>query len=138
MAQVAIQGARFAAKQIITRLRGRTQTEPFRYVDKGSMATISRFRAVVQVGRFRLTGLLAWLMWLAVHLVYITGFTNRVTALMHWAVSFVGRRRSERTTTVQQVLARRALEQVADGEAGDRAEDHADSVGAGRSGRSAA
>ena len=73
------------------------------------MAVISRFRAVALVGRFRLTGGIAWLMWLAVHLVYITGFKNRVTALLHWAVSFLGRGRSERTTTEQQIFARSAL-----------------------------
>ena len=48
-------------------------------------------------------------MWLAVHLVYITGFKNRVTALLHWAISFLGRGRSERTTTEQQIFARSAL-----------------------------
>ena len=51
-------------------------------------------------------------MWLAVHLVYIIGFKNRVTALLHWAVSFLGRGRSERTATEQQILARNALNQL--------------------------
>ena len=55
------------------------------------MAIISRFRAVAMVGKLRLTGVIAWLMWLAVHLVYITGFKNRVTAVLHWFVSFLGR-----------------------------------------------
>jgi NADH:ubiquinone reductase (H+-translocating) len=73
------------------------------------MAIISRFRAVAMVGKLRLTGVIAWLMWLGVHLVYITGFKNRVTALLHWAVSFLGRGRSERTTTEQQIFARSAL-----------------------------
>ena len=61
------------------------------------------------VGKLRLTGVIAWLMWLAVHLIYITGFKNRVTALLHWVVSFLGRGRSERTTTEQQIFARSAL-----------------------------
>ena len=73
------------------------------------MAIISRFRAVAMVGKLRLTGVIAWLMWLAVHLVYITGFKSRVTAVLHWAVSFLGRGRSERTTTEQQIFARAAL-----------------------------
>jgi NADH dehydrogenase len=73
------------------------------------MAIISRFRAVAMVGKLRLTGVIAWLMWLAVHLVYITGFKSRVTALLHWAISFLGRGRSERTTTEQQIFARTAL-----------------------------
>ena len=55
------------------------------------------------------TGVLAWLMWLGLHLIYITGFKSRVTALLHWAVSFIGRGRSERTTTEQQIFARTAL-----------------------------
>jgi NADH:ubiquinone reductase (H+-translocating) len=106
VAQVAIQGAKYAARLIRDRLRGRPDHEPFSYFDKGSMATISRFSAVASVGRFNVSGLLAWLMWLVVHLVYLVGFKNRVTALMHWFVSFIGRGRSERTVTLQQVFAR--------------------------------
>ncbi len=109
VAQVAIQGAKYAAKVIEDRLENRPPREPFKYFDKGSMAIISRFRAVAMVGKLRLTGVVAWLMWLAVHLVYITGFKNRVTAVLHWFVSFLGRGRSERTTTEQQIFARSAL-----------------------------
>ena len=117
VAQVAIQGAKYAAEQIDNRVRGRAPQGPFRYFDKGSMATISRFRAVAMVGRLRLTGVVAWVMWLAVHLVYITGFKNRVTALLHWFVSFIGRGRSERTTTEQQIFARAALSRLEGGAA---------------------
>jgi NADH dehydrogenase len=117
VAQVAIQGARYAAKEIDNRRRGRAPQGPFRYFDKGSMATISRFRAVAMVGRLRLSGFVAWLLWLAVHLVYITGFKSRVTALLHWAVSFIGRGRSERTTTEQQIFARAALSRLERGAA---------------------
>jgi len=53
-------------------------------------------------------------MWLAVHLVYLIGFKNRLTTLLHWAVSFVGRGRSERTVTQQQIFARQALDQLGD------------------------
>ncbi|MFC6286412.1 NAD(P)/FAD-dependent oxidoreductase [Nocardioides sp. GCM10027113] len=109
VAQVAIQGAKYAAKEIDGRLRGKAPQKPFKYFDKGSMAIISRFRAVALVGKVRLTGVIAWLMWLAVHLVYITGFKNRVTALLHWFISFLGRGRQERTTTEQQIFARSAL-----------------------------
>jgi NADH dehydrogenase len=112
VAQVAIQGAKYAAKEIDSRLQGRAPQKPFEYFDKGSMAIISRFRAVAMVGRLRFSGFLAWLMWLGVHLVYITGFKNRVTALLHWAVSFIGRGRSERTTTEQQIFARAALSRL--------------------------
>ena len=64
VAQVAIQGAKYAAKEIDGRLRGKAPQPPFQYFDKGSMAIISRFRAVAMVGKLRLTGVLAWLMWL--------------------------------------------------------------------------
>ena len=95
VAQVAIQGGKYAAKEIKARLSdGQAPQKPFKYFDKGSMATISRFRAVALVGKLRLTGFIAWLLWLAVHLVYMTGFKNRVGALGHWTVSFLGRGRS--------------------------------------------
>jgi NADH dehydrogenase len=107
---VAIQGARHAAKQITRSVSGSQDvSKPFRYHDKGSMATISRFRAVASIGRIHLRGFLAWVAWLGVHLVYLTAFKNRVTALLHWAVSFIGRGRSERTATWQQVSARTRL-----------------------------
>src|SRR3954452_11634738 len=126
VAQVAIQGAKYAAKEIKSRLKDDAAPQrPFHYFDKGSMATISRFRAVALIGKVRLTGFPAWLMWLAghpvditrlkkrgppaVHLVYITGFKNRVTALLHWLISFIGRGRSERTSTMQQIFARAAI-----------------------------
>src|SRR3954452_16327697 len=115
VAQVAIQGAKYAAKEIANRQSGKPPQGPFKYFDKGSMATISRFSAVALIGRVKLTGFLAWLMWLAVHLVYITGFKNRITALLHWSVSFLGRGRSERTTTEQQIFARAALQRLKGG-----------------------
>jgi NADH dehydrogenase len=113
VAQVAIQGGRYAAKTIRARLEDRPAPKPFVYKDKGSMATVSRFHAVASVGRIRFAGFLAWLAWLALHLFYIVGFKSRVTTLLHWTVSFVGRGRSERTATLQQVFARQALEQLA-------------------------
>jgi NADH dehydrogenase len=114
VAQVAIQGARYAAEQIKGRLAGREPGPGFSYHDKGSMATISRFSAVASIGRLRFSGFIAWLLWLAVHLMYLIGFKNRLTTLLHWAVSFVGRGRSERTVTEQQVFARNAIEQLGD------------------------
>jgi NADH:quinone reductase (non-electrogenic) len=109
VAQVAIQGAKYAAEAIDRRLEGKPPQKPFKYFDKGSMATISRFRAVAMIGNLRITGFIAWLMWLVVHLFYVTGFKNRVSAVMHWAVSFLGRGRSERTATEQQIFGRMAL-----------------------------
>jgi NADH:quinone reductase (non-electrogenic) len=116
VAQVAIQGGKYAAKEIKARLSDeKAPQQPFKYFDKGSMATISRFRAVALIGNIRLTGFLAWLMWLAVHLVYMTGFKNQVAALGHWTVSFLGRGRSERTATEQQIFARAALQRLKGG-----------------------
>jgi NADH dehydrogenase len=112
VAQVAIQGGRHVAGQIKARLAGKPDGQPFKYHDKGSMATISRFSAVTSIGRLRLSGFTAWLMWLGVHLVYLVGFKNRLTTLLHWAVSFVGSGRSERTVTQQQIFARQALDQL--------------------------
>ena len=60
------------------------------------MATISRFSAVASIGPLQFGGFLAWLLWLGVHLVYIIGFKHRVTTLLHWAISFLGRGRAER------------------------------------------
>ncbi|MGC4110447.1 MAG: NAD(P)/FAD-dependent oxidoreductase [Nocardioides sp.] len=117
VAQVAIQGAKYAATEIKRRQAGKPPQKPFHYFDKGDLATISRFRAVARIGRFRLTGFVAWLLWLGVHLVYLTGFKNRFTALGHWAVSFIGRGRSERTATEQQVFGRQALQRVDGGAA---------------------
>jgi len=118
VAQVAIQGAKYAASEIKRRLAGKPPQKPFHYFDKGDLATISRFRAVARIGRLRLTGFVAWLLWLGVHLVYLTGFKNRFTALVRWAVSFVGRGRSERTATEQQVFGRQALTRLEGGAAG--------------------
>jgi NADH dehydrogenase len=114
VAQVAIQGGRYAAEQIRHRLAGTPAGKPFKYFDKGSLATISRFSAVASIGTIRLSGFTAWLIWVAVHLFYLVGFKNRLTAVLHWAVSFLGRGRSERVSTVQQVFARQAIHEYGD------------------------
>ena len=70
------------------------------------------------VGKLRISGFIAWLMWLGVHLIYLTGFKNQVTALLHWTVTFLGNDRSERTATEQQIFARMALQRLPGGAAG--------------------
>jgi NADH:ubiquinone reductase (H+-translocating) len=117
---VAIQGAKHTATSIKARVAGRPSDKPFKYFDKGSMATISRFRAVASIGKVHLRGFPAWVAWLALHLLYLTAFKNRITALMHWSVSFVGRGRSERTATMQQVVARNQLQRASQAEVEDR------------------
>ena len=114
VAQVAIQSGRHAAGQIERRLAGKPAGQPFHYFDKGSLAVISRFSAVASIGKLRLSGFPAWLIWLVVHLFYLVGFKNRVSAVLHWAVSFLGRGRSERVTTLQQVHARSAMREYGD------------------------
>jgi NADH dehydrogenase len=111
VAQVAIQGGRYAAAAITRRAAGKQpSTKPFHYRDKGSMATISRFHAVADIGRFKFEGFLAWMTWLVVHLFYIVGFKSRITTVLHWLISFLGRGRSQRVATQQQVYGRLALE----------------------------
>lgn len=109
VAQVAIQGGQHSASTIRARIDGKPEPGSFEYHDKGSMATITRFKAVASVGRIRTSGFIAWVLWLIVHLMYIVGFKSRLTTLINWTVSFVGRDRSERTTSAQQVVARNRL-----------------------------
>ena len=110
LAQVAIQSGRHAARTIIRRQQGDVTEQPFRYRDKGTMATISRFEAIASIGRLRVSGFVGWLMWLAVHLFALTGFKNRVAVLSNWTIAFLGRGRPQRAITTQQVFARQASE----------------------------
>ena len=112
VAQVAIQSGRFAAKSILARVKGEPAPAKFKYFDKGSMATISRFSAVTKVGRLETEGFIAWLMWLGVHLVYIIGFKSRLSTMLSWAVAFASDSRDERTATEQQVHARLAIAEL--------------------------
>ena len=109
VAQVAMQQGTYAAQAIVRRATGKAPQKPFHYFDKGSMATISRFKAVANVGPLRFGGFIAWVLWLVIHVFYLIGFKNRVTTLLHWAVSFIGRGRAQRTTTSQQVVGRDAI-----------------------------
>ncbi len=115
VAQVAIQGGRYSADAIKRKLAGKEPKAPFKYKDKGSMATISRFSAVADIGRFKFEGFIAWVLWLVVHLMYIVGFKSRFTTVFHWLISFLGRGRSQRVATQQQVYGRLALEHLGAG-----------------------
>jgi NADH:ubiquinone reductase (H+-translocating) len=109
MAQGAIQGASYATKVIRQGLKGRddpANRKPFKYFDKGSMATVSRFSAVAQVGKVEFGGFIAWLAWLVLHLYYLVGYKNRIAALFAWGISFLGRSRSQMAITSQMVYAR--------------------------------
>ncbi|WP_062464731.1 NAD(P)/FAD-dependent oxidoreductase [Demequina soli] len=102
LAQAAIQAGRYAARVVAARVDGREPPAPFRYRDKGNLATIARLRAVVQTGRIRLVGPVAWAAWLGVHLVTLNGYRNRVTVTMHWAATFLAGARAERAATAVQ------------------------------------
>ncbi|WP_068325586.1 NAD(P)/FAD-dependent oxidoreductase [Janibacter terrae] len=112
VAQLAIQGGRYAAKEILGRLEGKEPQAPFVYKDKGSMATISKYSAVASIGKISFSGFVAWLAWLAVHLMAMVGFKNRISTLLNWMITFLGNNRNERVTTMQQVFARRAMEDL--------------------------
>lgn len=96
VAEVAMQSGAHAAHTIRRRLRGKRESKPFHYHDLGTLAVISRFRAVAMVGPVRIGGFIGWLLWLVVHVTFLTGFKNRFGALARWTVSFVGRGRYER------------------------------------------
>jgi NADH dehydrogenase len=114
MAQGAIQGGKYVAKNLKSELKGANPAErkPFQYFDKGSMATVSRFSAVAQIGKLEFSGFIAWLAWLVLHLVYLVGFKTKITTLLSWTVTFLGRNRGQLTITEQQAYARTRIEQL--------------------------
>ncbi len=102
---VAMQMGRYVARQIAVAVAAQRAgqkpppREPFRYHDKGSMATVGRSRAVAQVGQLKLRGILAWLAWLLVHIWYLIGFRNRLIVMIDWAWSYLTYRRGARLIT---------------------------------------
>jgi NADH:ubiquinone reductase (H+-translocating) len=88
VAPVAMQQARFVAKQIVRAHKGEA-LKAFKYIDKGSMATIGRHKAVVEVKKFRMTGALAWFAWLWLHLFYLLGGRNKVGTMADWTWNYL-------------------------------------------------
>jgi NADH dehydrogenase len=84
LAPAAMQEGRHAARNVVHAIRGES-SEPFGYIDKGTLATIGRGAAVAEVGRFRLGGFVAWIAWLFIHIFYLIGFRNRFMVLAGWA-----------------------------------------------------
>ena len=107
VAPVAMQQGRYAAKAIRTRLKGR-EPSAFHYLDKGNVATIGRRKAIADVRGLPLSGTLAWLAWLFVHLFYLVGLQNRVLVFIRWAVSFLTRGRGARLITGESTRAESA------------------------------
>ena len=95
VAPVAVQQGEFIADTILQDIQGKPRGE-FKYHDKGQMATIGRSRAIVETGKRRFTGLFAWLVWLLVHIYFLTGFKNRLFVVASWAWSFMTFRRGAR------------------------------------------
>jgi NADH dehydrogenase len=98
VAQVAMQQGAYVAKLIRQRLRGGT-LPPFHYFDKGSLAVIGRASAVAQIGPLHMSGLLAWLTWLFVHLMYLVEFSNRILVFIHWGFLYLTFNRGARLIT---------------------------------------
>ena len=98
VAQVAMQGARQAARNILSLQAGRPSA-PFVYRDLGNMAIIGRGSAIADLGRLHVSGLIAWLMWLFLHIFKLIGFRNRISVMLQWALAYVTFQRSVRLIT---------------------------------------
>jgi NADH dehydrogenase len=99
LAPVAMQEGRYAGRLIASRVSDKRAPPPFRYRDKGMLATIGRARAVADVRGLRFSGFIAWAAWLAVHIFYLIGFENRVVVLLRWSYSYATRGRGSRLIT---------------------------------------
>ncbi len=93
VAQVAMQGGVYAAKAITARLKGQ-QIAPFKYFNKGDMAVIGRGAAVANTFGLHLSGLVAWLAWLFIHLLYLVEFQSRIVVLVQWGFLYLSHSRS--------------------------------------------
>lgn len=87
VAQVAMQGGRATAKNILRTICGEDR-QPFHYVDKGNLATIGRNKAVAEIGPLKIGGWVAWWIWLFIHILYLIGFRNRISVLIQWAYAY--------------------------------------------------
>jgi len=95
VAPAAMQMGRHAARNILRAVRGQAR-RPFRYVDKGSLATIGRRAGVALLGRVKLWGFPAWAAWLGIHIFFLIGFRNRIVVLMEWALAYMTHQRNAR------------------------------------------
>jgi NADH:ubiquinone reductase (H+-translocating) len=99
VAQVAMQGGAYAASTIVKRLRGERDIRPFHYFNKGDLAVIGRAAAVANIFGFHLSGLLAWLVWVFIHLMYIVEFQSRIVVFVQWAFLYLTFNRGARLIT---------------------------------------
>ncbi len=98
LAAVAVQQGRWAAANIVRTLAGKPNL-PFKYLDKGTLATVGRAFAILQIGKFKLSGLIAWFIWGLVHIALLVGFRNRVMVILDWAWAYVTYQRGARLIT---------------------------------------
>jgi NADH dehydrogenase len=101
VAQVAMQGGAYAAKTIVKRLQGKNNIKPFHYFDKGDLAVIGRGAAVANIFGFHLSGFLAWLVWLFIHLMYIVEFQSRLLVFVEWGFLYLTSNRGAMLITGQ-------------------------------------
>ncbi len=99
VAPAAMQMGRYVARRILRAVRNEADPEPFDYFDKGSMATVGRSSAVVEFRKLRLSGLVAWLAWLFIHILYLVGFRNRLSVMFQWAWAYLTFQRGARLIT---------------------------------------
>ncbi|WP_257161159.1 NAD(P)/FAD-dependent oxidoreductase [Corynebacterium cystitidis] len=115
VAQVAIQTGEYAAQSIknfVEHNQDPREREPFEYFDKGSMAIVSRFSAVVKMGKVEVTGFIGWIMWLVVHVMFLVGFRNRFVSMITWGLNALSPRRYNLATTSQQMHGRTGLSKL--------------------------
>ncbi|HJT56861.1 MAG TPA: NAD(P)/FAD-dependent oxidoreductase [Ktedonobacteraceae bacterium] len=104
VAQVAIQQGRYAVSVIADRVAGKEHRESFHYHDKGNMATIGRFHALVAIGKLQFAGILAWFAWLLLHLMFLIGFRNRLVVMFLWTWYYTTAQRGARLITAENLL----------------------------------
>lgn len=103
VAPVAMQEGRYVAEAIARHVTGQEQAQPFRYRDKGNLATVGRGFGLVDMEQVHLSGFLAWVMWLSVHIAYLIGFRNRLLVMLQWASTYVTRQKSAHLITCEQM-----------------------------------
>lgn len=115
LAPVAMQQGRFVGKVIAREAGGELEESAFRYRDKGIMATVGRSRGVVEAGKLKITGFVAWVAWLLVHVMYLIGFRNRMIVLFEWTWAYLTFRRGARIITARYATPPEMQHEITDG-----------------------
>lgn len=102
VAPVAMQQGRYAASIIKRKIDGETEVEPFRYRNHGNLATVGRSFAIVDLGRIKTSGFIAWMAWIIVHIYYLIGFRNRILVMVEWGWAYLTFQRGARLITMDE------------------------------------